>query len=139
MLAMNAEGVFLTTLQDELRTASLPANELHDLQLRRLRTLLDRATRFVPFYRDCYSDHLSWLPDLRGPDDLWRRRHVNKEDYLSAGPNSCVDERQELNQLIRRSTSGSLGHALNLYATPMEAMIHSAMLWAGWMGTGDHQ
>ncbi len=131
---MNADGVFLTTLQDELRSAFLPANQLHELQLRRLRSLLDRAARFVPFYRDRYRDHLSWLPGLSGPDDLWRLPAVNKDDYLSAGPNSYVDQRQELVQLIRQSTSGSLGHVLNLYATPMESMIHSALLWAGWMG-----
>jgi phenylacetate-coenzyme A ligase PaaK-like adenylate-forming protein len=134
LMNLNADGLFLTTLRDDLRAARFPADQLQALQLRRLRTLLARAAQFVPLYRDRYRDHRDLVANLREPDDLWRLPAVSKEDYLRRGPSGYVDEREDLARLIRRTTSGSLGQALNLYATPSEATIHAALTWTGWMG-----
>lgn len=92
------------------------------------------ASRFVPLYRDRYRAHVEVLRNLRGPDDLWRLPAVSKEDYVRLGPAGYVDEREERPRLVCRTTSGSLGRALDLFATPAEATVHSALLWSGWMG-----
>jgi len=133
MSDIHADGLFVTTLQDELRAAFFPAAQLQEVQARRLQSLLERAARFVPLYREHYRDQRSWLATLRGADDLWHLPAVGKDDFLRFGPAGYVDEREELARLIRRTTSGSLGRALELYATAAEAMIHSALLWSGWM------
>lgn len=127
------DDLFRTTLGDELRAAFLPLGQLQELQRRRLRTLLDRAVQFVPLYRDLYRSHRDVLHGLKGPDDLWKLPAVSKEDYLRVGSAGYVDEREEPARLVHRTTSGSQGRALDLYASPAEARIHVALLWAGWM------
>ncbi len=134
MINLDPDGLFLTTLRDEGHAAFMAAPALHELQSRRLRTLLDRAARFVPLYREKYRAYSHVLSALESANDLWRLPAVCKEDFVNIGPTGYVDERHALPQLVRQTTSGSLGQALELFATPIEATIHSALLWDGWMG-----
>lgn len=127
---MNADGLFLTTLRDEAAADWLPAPSLRALQDRRLRTLLDRTRRFVPFYRDL---HGARLDKPATADDLWQLPAVRKDDLLRAGARAYVDEREDAERLVRQTSSGSLGAALDLYASPAEAQLHAALLWTGWM------
>jgi phenylacetate-coenzyme A ligase PaaK-like adenylate-forming protein len=133
MLRDDDTGLFATTLRDELKAARLPLEALEQQQMRRLRSLLARATQFVPLYREKYAGQRDWLPRISSADDLWRLPALTKNELLNAGPERCVDERERLPELYRRSTSGSLGPALALYAAGTEAVIHTALLWSGWM------
>jgi phenylacetate-CoA ligase len=133
MLREEDTGLFATTLRDELKAARLPLEALAQHQVRRLRSLLARATRYVPLYREKYAGQRDWLPRISSADDLWRLPALTKDELLSAGPERCVDERERLSELFRRSTSGSLGPALGLYAAGTEAVIHTALFWSGWM------
>jgi phenylacetate-CoA ligase len=133
MLRYDDTGLFATTLRDELKAARLPLASLEQQHARRLRSLLARAAQFVPLYREKYAAHRDWLSRISSADDLWRLPALTKNELLSAGPERCVDERERLSELYRRSTSGSLGPALTLYAAGTEAVIHTALLWSGWM------
>jgi len=133
MLRDDDTGLFATTLREELKAERLPLEALEQLQVRRLRSLLARATRFVPLYREKYAAHREWLPQLTSANDLWRLPALTKDELLAAGPTHCVDERERLPELFRRMTSGSLGAALSLYTAGTESMIHTALLWSGWM------
>src|SRR6185369_15564754 len=66
----------------------------------------------------------------------WRLPSVDKGDFLDAGPIRYVDERQDIGCLPVRTTSGSLGRALPIYATPEEEVRLSASLWSAWVGHG---
>jgi phenylacetate-CoA ligase len=129
----NDDGLFSTTLRDELQAAFAPLEQLQQVQLRRLQTLLNRAVQFVPLYRERYGEHRDWLADISNVEMLWRLPAITKQDLLAAAPFGHVDEREEATQLVRRTTSGSLGPALSLYAARNETIIHSALLWSGWM------
>ncbi len=133
MLRHDDTGLFATTLRNELLAARLPLHTLEQQHARRLRSLLARATQFVPLYRQKYAAQRDWLPRISSADDLWRLPALTKDELLNAGPERCVDERERLADLYRRSTSGSLGPALALYASGTEAVIHTALLWSGWM------
>jgi len=133
MLRDDDTGLFATTLRDELKAAKLPLASLEQQLVRRLRSLLARATQVVPLYREKYAGQRDWLPRISSAEDLWRLPALTKDELLSAGPERCVDEREHLSDLFRRSTSGSLGPALALYAAGTEAVIHTALLWGGWM------
>jgi phenylacetate-CoA ligase len=139
MLRDDDTGLFATTLREELKAARLPLEALEQIQVRRLRSLLARATQFVPLYREKYAAHHEWLPQLASANDLWRLPALTKDELLNAGAARCVDEREQLPELFRRMTSGSLGPALTLYTAGTESMIQTALLWSGWMErvTGD--
>src|SRR5215471_19718680 len=128
MLRDDDTGIFATTLRDELKAARLPLESLKQQQVRRLRSLLTRATQYVPLYREKYAAQRDWLPRISSVDDLWRLPALTKSELLSAGPERCIDERERLSELFRRTTSGSLGPALNLYSAATESMIQTALL-----------
>src|SRR3954469_21088926 len=127
------DGLFATALRDELKTEFAPLEELQREQSRRLRALVARAAQFVPLYRRRYAELRSGLPAVGGSEDLWRLPAIDKQDLLQAAPYGHVDEREDTARLIRRTTSGSLGPALSLYAAHTETIVHSALLWSGWM------
>ena len=132
MLRDDDNGIFATTLREELKAAWLPLEALQQQQVRRLRSLLVRATQFVPLYREKYVAQRDWLPRISTTDDLWRLPALTKNELLSAGPERCVDERERLSELYRRTTSGSLGPALHLFSAGTESMMQTALLWSGW-------
>ena len=120
-------------MRDELKADFAPLEDLQRQQLGRLRALVARAVQFVPLYRQKYAESGHDLPALGGSEDLWRLPAIDKQDLLRAAPYGHVDEREDTSRLIRRTTSGSLGPALSLYAARTEAIVHSALLWSGWM------
>src|SRR5262245_21490825 len=136
MAALNHHNsdLFAATLQEERDADLLTPEQVQSLQLRRLRLVVARAMEFVPLYRVKYAAHRDWLHTLTRPDDLWSLPSSSKEDLLRAAPFGHVDDREEPALLSRRTTSGSLGPALSFYASPTETMIHTALLWTGWMG-----
>ncbi len=126
-------GLFATTLREALQASWLPLETLRQHQVRQLRTILLRATEFVPLYREKYAAHRDWLQRLSSADDLWQLPSLTKDELLAGGPARCIDEREEVSELFRRTTSGSLGPALNLYSASIEAQIQSALFWSAWM------
>src|SRR4029078_4961197 len=62
------------------RTQFLPAAEIRDLQLRRLRVLLDFAYRNCPFYRDRFPQAHMIHTDVKRLDDLARLPALEKHE-----------------------------------------------------------
>src|SRR4051812_47039859 len=98
------------------------APELRRIQNTKIRELLQDTVENVPLYRDLYRKHGVSIEAITDGDDLWRLPSVTKGDYLDAGPIRYVDERLDICELRTRTTSGSLGRALTIYATAEEAV-----------------
>ncbi|MBY0522284.1 MAG: tetratricopeptide repeat protein [Gemmataceae bacterium] len=128
--------LFQQALNRFLAAERLPEEEVQRVQAKQLQTLLHHAVRHVPFYRELYQRHGVQVETIKGADDLWRLPAFGKEDLLRGQERDYVDERQDLTKLVRRRTSGSLGHALSMFATLDEAITQQAALWAGWVGRG---
>jgi phenylacetate-CoA ligase len=133
---MDANELFRAALQHFVSTQHLPGPELKRLQDAKLRDLLRHAVKHVPFYRDFYREHGVSAETIVDGEDLWRLPSVTKSDYLRVGSSNYVDERQEIGQLRRRTTSGSLGRALAIYATQEEEVRLRASLWSAWLSLG---
>src|SRR5579871_3018531 len=67
------------------RSQFLSAEEIRQLQWRRLQALLDHAYRRCPFYRERF-ERAGLIPsDLRGPDDLRALPVLEKRDIQEQG------------------------------------------------------
>lgn len=89
--------------------------ELVDLQMARLRGLLQRAANHVPYYRNLFLEHGLSAVDITSSQDLRAIPLLEKQTLRDSG-NSLVDERLSLSGLVRVSTSGTTGTPLSLYS-----------------------
>src|SRR6266436_4116643 len=90
------------------RTQFLPTDQLRDLQLQRLRTLLAHAYAHCPFYRDRF-DHAGLHPeDVRTLEDLSALPVVEKSD-LQEHFAEMVAGNWPKDDLIANQTGGSTG------------------------------
>src|SRR5262245_13132144 len=81
----NGELAQLRYQREFERTQYLSAEELRDLQWRRLQALLEHAYRQCPFYRERF-DRVGLVPaDLRGLEDLRALPPLEKRDIQERG------------------------------------------------------
>jgi phenylacetate-CoA ligase len=135
---MSAAADFLITLQRFIAGQQPFGPDLSGIRAQRVRGLVRHVNQHVALYRDLYRAQGVDIDSVSTPADLWRLPAVSKSDYLQAGAKGYTDERGDLPNLYSQSTSGSLGQALTIYATPTEALQLLANLWAGWLGMGVH-
>ena len=118
------------------RTQWLSADELRDLQWRRLRTLLEQAYRQCPFYRERF-DRLGLRPDdFRAPEDLRVLPPLEKRDIQEQGER-MVARNWPRADLVRNQTGGSTGTPITFYLSADRKRSRAAATarhnrWAGW-------
>ncbi len=134
--AMDSKAHFNTALQRFVGAPRLPASDLRRVQMTKLRDLLRHTVDHVTLYRDLYRKHGVTIDAIADGEDLWRLPSVAKDDYLNAGPIRYIDERLDLGTLKTRTTSGSLGRALAMFATEEEDVRLRASLWSAWLSLG---
>jgi phenylacetate-CoA ligase len=135
---MSAAADFLVTLQRFIAGQQPFGPDLSGIRARRVRGLVRHASQHVALYRDLYRAQGADIDSVSTPADLWRLPAVSKSDYLQVGPQGYTDGRGDLLNPYTQTTSGSLGRALTIYATPTEALQLLANLWTGWLGMGVH-
>jgi phenylacetate-CoA ligase len=97
------------TLVELLRNERRPAQELTDIQNRKLRLLVHHAYSRVPFYRNRF-DSLGIRPeDIRSVADLAALPIVTKQDIIDEESGQVVDGSVPISRLVERCTSGSSG------------------------------
>jgi len=133
---MDAATHFSTALQRFVAAQRLSGPEMRRLQSAKLREVLRHAADRVTLYRDLYRERGVAIDGIVHAEDLWRLPSADKGDLLDAGPIRYVDERQDFGCLSVRTTSGSLGLALQIYAIPEEEVRLAASLWSAWVGHG---
>jgi len=111
-----------------------PPAQLRDLQLRRLRRLLQRARERVPYYRDLFAQ-LDFDPqrDLQSLDDLRRLPLTDKATIRGAGEHLRADDAVGL---ARFNTGGSSGEPLIFYIGKERVSHDVAAKWRAtrWWG-----
>ncbi|MEI6778650.1 MAG: hypothetical protein WCK70_17255 [Chloroflexales bacterium] len=96
------------------RSQWLPWPRIQEIQMRKLRGLLDHAARSVPFYRRRFADAGLRPKDIRTPADLARLPLLSKreiQDHLS----DLLAKGSDRSQLIENHTGGSTGQPLTFY------------------------
>jgi phenylacetate-CoA ligase len=118
------------------RTQYLSAEEIRDLQWRRLRPLLAHAHERCRFYRRRFRQAGVAPGDLRGPEDLRALPPLEKRDIQDEGA-LMVAHGWPADDLIRNQTGGSTGTPVTFYLGRDRKCSRAAATlrhnrWAGW-------
>lgn len=130
------EGSQRRYLREFERTQFWTAEQLRDLQWKRLRGLLDHAYRQCPFYRQRF-DRLGLLPaDIRKLEDLSLLPILEKQD-IQEHRDQMVALDWPAADLIANQTGGSTGCPLSFYLSRDRKCSRAAATirhnrWAGW-------
>jgi phenylacetate-CoA ligase len=94
----------------------LSSAEIKELQLVRLRALLEHSYRHVPYWRETF-DALGLTPsDIQSIDDLARLPLLEKQTVRERVHFDMMSDNHRKNDILRVSTSGSTGQPLICYA-----------------------
>jgi phenylacetate-CoA ligase len=118
------------------RTQFLSADELRDLQWRRLRPLIEHAYRRCPYYRRRFDDAGLSPHDVRSLDDVRRLPILEKSDVQRHAAD-MIAEAWPQHDLIRNQTGGSTGTPITFYLSKDRKCSRAAATlrhnaWAGW-------
>lgn len=97
-------------------------------RLRALRSITSDAARHVPFYQDTFSRAGVRLDDLRSREDLQRYPTADKKVLLASGRDGCLRAGAEEQTLVRRTTTGTHGTPITVFAGHSEALFRKAAL-----------
>jgi phenylacetate-CoA ligase len=130
------ETATLSYLREFERTQFLSADELRELQWRRLQALLHHAYRRCPFYAERFRRAGLEPGDLRDPEDLRALPPLEKRDLQEQGE-SLVARGWPADDLIRNQTGGSTGAPVTFYLCRDRKCSRAAATlrhnrWAGW-------
>jgi phenylacetate-CoA ligase len=96
-------------------------------RLRVLSGLIRHAARDVPFYAEIYREAGVRSEEVGSLEDLGRLPIARRERLLAARHLRCGADPE---RLVKRSTCGSTGEPLTVYASPIEAFFRKAALLA---------
>jgi phenylacetate-CoA ligase len=118
------------------RAQFLPPDALRDLQLRRLRSLLEHAHARCPFYRRRFERAGLTPADVRGLDDLRALPPLEKREIQEHGPD-MVAAGWPASDLIANQTGGSTGTPVRFFLDGDRKSSRAAATlrhnrWAGW-------
>jgi phenylacetate-CoA ligase len=110
---------------NKLRLLPLTVHRLHlsreallEVQLRKLRRVLERAHRSVPLYRERFEKAGVVPSDLETIGDLARFPITEKDHIRDAFPNACVARGTDLSACRIQQTSGSSGECVEIALDP---------------------
>lgn len=101
--------------------------ELRDFQARKLRTILESATRHVPYYRNKYRPLGLDFEEMELPGAVASLPLITKADVRKGGK-SLISERKR-GPLFSGSTSGTTGAPLTLYQDLAAINRENAFIW----------
>ena len=101
--------------------------ELRDFQARKLRTILESATRHVPYYRNKYRPLGLDFEEMELPEAVASLPLITKADVRKGGK-SLISERKQ-GPLFSGSTSGTTGAPLTLYQDLAAINRENAFIW----------
>lgn len=121
----------------------LPHEKIKELQLLRLRRLVQHAFVRVPYYRELFINNGIRPEDIRTLDDLKHIPILEKQALREHLYFDLFSSTHKKSEMLKISTSGSTGEPLVTYADRFQlemrlASTLSAMEWAGWQ-FGDKQ
>ncbi|MGA2139355.1 MAG: hypothetical protein ABSH14_10880, partial [Verrucomicrobiia bacterium] len=124
-------------LRELRRTQWLSADELHALQLRRLRELLREAAANVPYYQSLFQKLGATPDDFRELSDLARLPVLEKQQVRD-NPDQFLNRRCDRSRLIEDHTSGSTGEPLRFFLTVGQKACEMGYSIRFWRWAGYH-
>jgi phenylacetate-CoA ligase len=118
------------------RNQSLRAEQLEELQLRKLRAVVRAAIRDVPFYRELYEKCGVDADQIRTLDDLRRLPMVTKAQMRASGLETVVSELLARQCRATLHTSGTTGVPLTIPLAPVDTRIRSLVEFRGLLTLG---
>ncbi|MCK5246421.1 hypothetical protein KAR02_05955, partial [Candidatus Bipolaricaulota bacterium] len=97
-------------------------------RLRALRFIVSDAARNVPYYQNMFLRAGVRLRDLRSMEDLQRFPIADKRALLASGERGYLRTGAEERTLNRRSTTGSRGTPITVFANRRETLFRKATL-----------
>ncbi|NQZ97111.1 MAG: phenylacetate--CoA ligase family protein [Myxococcales bacterium] len=119
---------FHKTLANWEKSVHDPIEKLHELQRQRLDRLLDRARRFVPYYRDLPPSSDARDPVVALEETLASIPPLEKRFYRDQ-PEAFFARDIQRSRLHRGRTSGTTGTALPLWYLPETLAEEYATVW----------
>ncbi len=118
------------------RSQFLSAEEIRQLQWRRLRALLEHSYSQCPFYRERFQRAGLKPSDLHGLEDLRALPILEKRDIQEQGERMVAQDWPR-GDLIRNQTGGSTGQPVSFYLSRARKCTRAAATvrhnrWAGW-------
>jgi phenylacetate-CoA ligase len=96
----------------------LPVARIRDLQLTRIKQLVELAYYDIPVYRDKYKAAGFSPDDLRVYDDIQKIPPITKPELIAAFPTHCVSPHYQMEDLFPTRSSGSSGQTLLIRVDP---------------------
>lgn len=116
------ERAFQSTHHTVMQHPFLPAAEIRNQQLERIRHLVEIAYADIPVYREKYEAAGFRPSDLRSFDDIQRIPVITKSELIAAFPDRCVNPRFNPEDLFPTRSSGSSGQTL-LIRVDLDAIV----------------
>ena len=96
----------------------LPVAKIRQLQLARIKSLVELAYHDIPVYRDKYKRAGFRPDDLRVYDDIQKIPPITKAELVAAFPTRCVNPNHRMEDLFPTRSSGSSGQTLLIRVDP---------------------
>lgn len=110
----------LFQLRRSMSNQWLSPAELHDLQNRKLRTVVKHAYENVPYYHNLF-DSVDLKPkDIQTTEDLMKIPITSRTDIQRQSADQIVSRGVDSERCIKLRTSGTTGVPLTMYLTPAE-------------------
>jgi phenylacetate-CoA ligase len=119
-----------------MRNRYLPADELRDLQERKLRAVVRNACERVPYYRTLFDTAGLSPADIRTPEDLNQIPMTTKEGLKAAGLENTLARGTDPASCVHGRTSGSTGLLMESFHSPAEARTRRLLVCGGLRAAG---
>lgn len=134
VLDARTAGAFSREYQLINRTQWQSPQSIVELQIARLRDLLDHAERHVPFYQQHFADYGVHAADLHDLSDLRRFPLLTKAEVLANNESLIAETGRR--DIVRKATGGSTGERVVFYrsAEGMARNFAHVLRNYGWAG-----
>ena len=131
----------LARLEEKRTLQGMPADQLKQLQLEKLRVTLIRAGQQIPYYRELFARHDVVPEEMKLPDEMAAIPLLTKEP-LQSNPDDFAGACQT-GPISRETTSGTLGNPLVIAVDRNKSAMIRAVMFRNYalygIGVGDRQ
>jgi phenylacetate-CoA ligase len=125
----------LANLAEMQRIDGLAPDEIRELQWGKLKTILEHASRNVPYYRRVFKSVGATAEDIRRPEDLSALPILRKQD-IRENLQDLISETPHRTDLAPEETGGSTGQNLFFYVDrqALKARLANNARMNAWLG-----
>lgn len=125
--AVRRDGV-LPAISDLEASQWFSADQLHEMQLRKLNLLLAHAVKNVPYYRAEITRHLPEQADFSDYEAFRKLPFLTKE-AVRTNLKSLIADNADQASMVLNSTSGSTGEPMRFYNDKRSMAWQQAVVW----------